>query len=855
MGEDVMGTVLELVTRAAAASPERPALLAPERSPLTYRGLNELVAGQAAGLRAAGIGPADRVALVVPNGPEAATSFLITATAGVSAPLNPVYTARELDFYLSDLRARAVVVAADLDSPVREVASSHGIEVLELEVDRDAPAGVFALRGLTPASERVEPEAASEALVLHTSGTTARPKLVPLLHRNLVTSARNVVASLELGPDDRCLNVMPLFHIHGLVAALLASLHAGGSVACTPGFHQIRVFDWLRELDPTWYTAVPTMHQALLARVEAAPELVEGHGLRFARSSSASLPPPVLEGLEKALGVPVVEAYGMTEAAHQMASNPLPPKARKPGAVGPSAGPEIAILDAAGTVLPPGEVGEVAIRGENAFAGYEANADANAQAFTDGWFRTGDEGFLDPDGYLVLRGRIKELINRGGEKVSPLEVDGVLLQHDAVAQAVTFAVPHPQLGEDVAAAVVLAPGAAAEERELQDFVVQQLAPFKVPRRIVLVDEIPKGPTGKLQRLGLAEVLGVEVEQSSDRWLAETALELEIQKIFESVLDIPRPGVHDDFFALGGDSILGAEAVARLRDLLGRPDIPLISIVRAPTAEAMARELTEPTPGGQSLVTIKAGSGPPLVLVHGVDGDIVGFAALAHRLGDDQAVIGVRARGIDGDEAPHATVEEAAADYVRELRRVQPTGPYYLGGYCAGGGVALHMAHLLSRAGEDVGLLVLIDPLVATRSGLSQQVWLTRYRGWCALRLARNRELLDGLRQRRARRVVSATTIVTPVAQPDEATTPVQDVLMQARDAYVGRRVAVPVAFVATESYSHVPSDDGLWGWLLRGPVERFEISGRHELLFHHPSVDALAERLAPVLQRAQERPA
>src|SRR5262245_3622495 len=393
-------SVLGLVTKTAIDFPDRIAYLAPGRPALTYRSLVELVSGAGAALRAAGVGPADRVALVVPNGPEAATAFLATATACVSAPLNPGYTERELDFYLSDLRARAVVVAAELDSPVREVAASHGIEVLELEVSPDAPAGAFSLRGVSPGSERVDPEAGAEALVLHTSGTTARPKLVPLAHRNLVSSAHNVAASLELTEADRCLNVMPLFHVHGLVAALLASLHAGGSVACTPGFHQIRFFEWLRELEPTWYTAVPTMHQALLARAGSDPGLIEGHRLRFARSSSASLPPPVLEGLEGVLGVPVVEAYGMTEAAHQMASNPLPPGARKPGAVGPPAGPEIAILDHAGTTLPPGEVGEVAIRGDNVFAGYEANPDANHEAFSDGWFRTGDEGFLDSDGYL-----------------------------------------------------------------------------------------------------------------------------------------------------------------------------------------------------------------------------------------------------------------------------------------------------------------------------------------------------------------------------------------------------------------------------------------------------------------------
>src|SRR4029079_16321036 len=400
--------------------------------------------------------------------------------------------------------------------------------------------------------------------LLHTSGTTARPKLVPLTHRQLAASAGNVAATAGLTPTDRCLNVMPLFHIHGLVAALLASLRAGASVGCTPGFHQLHFFDWVDELDPTWYTAVPTMHAAVLARAPDHEETVGRQRLRFVRSSSAALPVPVLEGLEQTFGAPVVEAYGMTEAAHQMASNPLPPGVSKPGTVGRASGPESAGPDPDGRVLRAGETGEVAVRGPNVFAGYEANPDANEAAFSNGWFRTGDEGSLDDDGYLTLRGRLKEIINRGGEKISPLEIDDALLRHPAVRQAVTFSMDDPLLGEEVAAAVVVGPDSGAGERELQDFVAQQLAPFKVPRRIVVVDEIPKGPTGKVQRIGLAERLGVrgkETGETPDRRPPYGFLENELVGIWRSVLGIPGLGVADDFFALGGDSILGAEAVA------------------------------------------------------------------------------------------------------------------------------------------------------------------------------------------------------------------------------------------------------------------------------------------------------
>jgi acyl-CoA synthetase (AMP-forming)/AMP-acid ligase II len=362
-----------------------------------------------------------------------------------------------------------------------------------------------------PAGPAVTPRFAEPediALLLHTSGTTSRPKLVPLRHANLAASARNIGATLGLSASDRCLNIMPLFHIHGLVAAVLSSLAAGGSVYCTPGFNALRFYGWLSDARPSWYTAVPTMHQAILARAARNPEAVAAAALRLIRSSSASLPPQVMAELESTFRCPVVEAYGMTEAAHQMTSNLLPPGQRKPGSVGVAGGPEVAVMAADGTLLGAGEIGEVVIRGDNVTAGYEKNPEANRTAFAHGWFHTGDQGVMDEDACLRVTGRLKEIINRGGEKISPLEVDEVLMDHPAVAQVVTFALPHDMLGEDVAAAIVLREGLAATEGEIRDFAAGRLAEFKVPRRVVILEEIPKGATGKLQRIGLAQKLGL-----------------------------------------------------------------------------------------------------------------------------------------------------------------------------------------------------------------------------------------------------------------------------------------------------------------------------------------------------------
>ena len=490
--------------------PEAPAIAAPERGPLSFAGLRALIERTAAALDGFGIGRGDPVAIVLPNGPEMAAAFLAAASTAAAAPLNPGYRLDEFDFYLSDLSAAALIVQRGVESPAREAAARRGIPLIELAPEPDAPAGAFTLesemRGRPRRPGPAGPD--DDALVLHTSGTTSRPKIVPLTQRNICASAGHIAATLSLGPDDRCLNIMPLFHIHGLIAGVLAGLGAGGCAWCSPGFDAMRVFGWLREARPSWYTAVPTMHQLILARAPRNAEALAETRLRFIRSSSSSLPPTVMAELEAAFNAPVIESYGMTEAAHQMASNLLPPGARKPGSVGPAAGPEIAIMDEDGALQALGARGEIVIRGPNVTDGYRGNPEANAEAFTRGWFRTGDQGMLDRDLFLSITGRLKEIINRGGEKISPREVDEALLQHPAVAQAVTFAMPHDRLGEEVAAAVVLRDAAAADERALRKFVAERLADFKTPRKILVLDEIPKGATGKIQRIGLAEKLGL-----------------------------------------------------------------------------------------------------------------------------------------------------------------------------------------------------------------------------------------------------------------------------------------------------------------------------------------------------------
>ncbi|HMN82208.1 MAG TPA: acyl--CoA ligase [Burkholderiaceae bacterium] len=505
------------------------ALRAPERPATDYDGLRRQVHDTVAALNALGVRRGDRVAIVLPNGPEMAAGFVAVASGATACPLNPAYRADEFEFYLNDLDARALIVEAGSSSAAVAVAERLGVAVIELHAGAAAGRFTLAPRGgaasVAPGGAASGAAAAGSgaaaaagsagfagaddiALILHTSGTTSRPKIVPLAQRNICASACNVRDTLQLGARDCGLNIMPLFHIHGLIAGLLAPLAGGGSIYCTPGFNALRFFAWMADAHPTWYTAVPTMHQAIVGRADKNRDVIAANPLRFVRSSSSSLPPQVIAELEAVFGAPLIESYGMTEAAHQMASNPLPPGRRIPGSVGVAAGPEVAIMDTEGRLLPAGATGEIVIRGPNVTAGYANNPKANAEAFSDGWFRTGDQGIIDADGYLSITGRLKEIINRGGEKISPREVDEVLMDHPSVAQVVTFSMPHDKLGEDVAAAVVLREGCTATERELRDFVGGRVADFKVPRKILLVDEIPKGATGKLQRIGLAQKLGL-----------------------------------------------------------------------------------------------------------------------------------------------------------------------------------------------------------------------------------------------------------------------------------------------------------------------------------------------------------
>nr|VFJ71635.1 MAG: amino acid adenylation domain-containing protein [Candidatus Kentron sp. FW] len=585
--------IQKTIKKHAEKIPDAPSIIGSDGAPLSYKQLYKHLFYVKEKLSEIGIRRNDRIAVVIPNGPEMAVAFLSVAAYTTCEPLNPEYRVDEFDFYFSNLNPTALLIPAGVNSPALGVANKYDIPVIEL-IPSKKVAGIFTLH-CDRTTEKVDQgfaEADDIALIFHTSGTTSRPKIVPLTQTNICISAWNVQNVLKLTPDDRALNVMPLFHIVGLVGVLLSSIRAGASVICASGFDVTKFFDFLQKLQPTWYSAVPTVHQAILLRAKKHLDIINNCSIRLIRSASAPLHPNIIVELENIFDVPVIEAYGLTEV-FQITSNPLPPGQRKIGSVGMTAGPEFAIMDDAGNLLKDGDIGEIVAKGKNLMSGYKNNPEENERSFTNGWFRTGDQGYKDNDGYLFITGRLKEIINRGGEKFSPRETDEVLLEHPAVKQAVTFAVPHVQLGEDVAAAVVLKEKNSVSERGIQEFISKHLADFKIPRQIIFLDEIPKGPSGKLQRIGLAKKFRITGEYFPlDHKKAEfvapgTEIERKLTEIWQELLCLKRVGVNNNFFYVGGSSLIATQMISRIREIFN-VEILVVELFHYPTIAGIAK---------------------------------------------------------------------------------------------------------------------------------------------------------------------------------------------------------------------------------------------------------------------------
>jgi acyl-CoA synthetase (AMP-forming)/AMP-acid ligase II/thioesterase domain-containing protein len=833
---------------------------------LTYGDLNSQIEKTVKTLNELGLGRNDRVAMVLPNGPELAVAFLAVISGATCAPLNPDYRARELDFYRSDLKPKALVFQAGMESSVLGITERQRIIAIRLAPALKAKAGIFSL-----SAEKRDPtttggfaRAEDVALVLHTSGTTARPKIVPLTHSNICTSARNIRETLKLTSSDRCLNIMPFFHIHGLIGGMLSTLWAGGSIVCPQGFYAPEFFEWMRDFQPTWYTAVPTMHQTILARARQNSKIIRQCKLRFIRSCSSPLPPQVFEDLERTFGVPVIESYGMTEASHQIASNLLPPGKRKPGSVGVAAGPEVAVMNNDGNILPQGEIGEIVIRGPNVTQGYENNETANKTAFVNGWFKTGDQGYFDSEKYLTITARIKEIINRGGEKISPREVDEALLDHPSIAQAVTFPMPNPTLGEDVAAAIVLRDNQTVTEWEIQKFLSTRLTDFKVPRRIMVVDEIPKGPTGKIQRVGLAErlkLIPLSAHKEGGSKIAykapSTPLEKGLVEIWSQILGVDQVGVSDNFFELGGDSVQAGRIVARMREAFHiEGTIPLVIFLRAPTIEKMALVISRKEfslPSASLTALHPGGSKSPLYFVHAGAGEVLFLRDLSRHLGPEQPFFALRPQGLDENTVPYTRIEDMAAHYLQEIQAVQTEGPYFIGGAGVGGIVAFEMAQQLAAQGKNVGTLFLADTTLrqpVRRSLLGALILHLRQEGAIYLTKLPN-DFFKVLYWRKRAFHRSITRLLHPQIRRQDK---VSDYTQMALHRYTPRpytgRIVILMAEKPERGYPDTTARIGEWQKFTGGRLDVHVIPGEHLDIFKEPNVRLLAQCVMMHLEQA-----
>ena len=599
-GRTSIGTLASLIAEHARATPKATAILAPDRATLTYEALARHIDDVAHALARAGFARGSRIAIALTNGPEYATALLAVMSCATCVPLDPQCDAETFRFLCTRLRVDAIIVDAHTSPAIRRTAHDLGVPLVMLVATPDGPAGTFELhcestRLPVPIAR---PDADDVALVLHTSGTTGKPKAVPLTQRRLYATMMHRIEVFAMTPRDRALCIRPLFTSAAINRNLLQPLAGGGSLVCLTRFDAELMLGWLSQFQPTFYSAGPATHRAVLEAIERRGRAPD-HALRFIVSSSMAISAELQQQLEDTLRVPVIQTYAMTECG-TIAQDPLSPGTRRKGSVGKPTQGEVAILGDRGEFLPAGASGEIVVCGPHVFSGYEDDAQANRDAFFGDWFRTGDVGYLDPDGYLYLTGRLKEIINRGGFKVPGAEVDAVLTRHPAVAEAATVGIAHPTLGEDVVSAVVLRDGTTTP-LQLRDFTFESLPAHKVPTRIVAVDAIPRSPLGKVRRREVEQMLSMSARPAYEA--PREGREETLAKLFGEILGVERPGRGDNFFALGGDSLRGAQLVARVSRLFGC-SVGVASLFRRPTIGEFASEIE----GGHA----NAYASPPIV---------------------------------------------------------------------------------------------------------------------------------------------------------------------------------------------------------------------------------------------------
>ena len=844
----------------AARTPEAVALAGPHCRPLTFRGLVDHIESASEALRNAGAYAGTTTALALTQGPVAVTAALAIMTNSACAPVELNLTKKEYQDYFSRLRPAALVWNEASNPVAAQAARELGIGVIGIRIPRNGAAGVFEIGGVSAAAKHLDVRQTDQAMILQTSATTGVPKLVPRSHAALLTLARDNAGSLQLTAADRYLHLVSISHAAG-PDAIFAQLVSGGSVFCAPGFREDSFVDWLDDFRPTWFLATPTVHRAILLAVQKVkPEILARVPLRFLRTGGAPAGSELIQWLEQRFGVPVLEGYGLAEVP-TVTRNRL--SWRKPGSVGVSTGPEIAIRDESGAFLPADAEGEVVLRGPTVMPAYLDNPEANREAFHDGWFRTGDIGRLDADGFLFLAGRRKELINRGAQKVFPQEVDDALMRHPAVGQAATFAIPHLSLGEDVVACAVLRAGARVSERELREFTSQQLAPFKIPRRIFFVSDIPQTASGKPKRLKLTRRYGEDLatarraEPGPSTSRQPTEMEAMLLATWAAVLGIEPPRVDDDFFELGGDSLSAALMLSRVLDSVGRGQEQFVQaeFLNRPTVSSLAQILSSrpealphaalPNP---TVVFRTQGQRAPFFLFCNSLSEAYQLRHLSHQLGPDQPFVAICPPDpVRGNRL--LTVKDLAEESRASILAVCPSGPYILGAYCGAGPLAYETALQFVAQGEQVPLLMLFDAPAPgypkftshAKAYLSHAAKILRGKAGVSLAdVVEHVVMMGRLASRRRRAKVLRTRVSSGVPDPGKSILPTLTVC----EDYVLRPFPAPIVhFLAADLQvsTRVLSDPRCgWADFAECGLDEHYLAGDHASLFTETHTPALA---------------
>jgi acyl-CoA synthetase (AMP-forming)/AMP-acid ligase II/thioesterase domain-containing protein len=710
-----MQTVGEVIQRHAFAQPDRPAIVTLGKNLLSYERLQWHVQEISVQLHRAGFGCGARIGIALLDGPEALILIVGIACHATAVPLNMHVGDVELRQLLTRARVDAVVLAETSSLAIQRAATDLDIPIIEAVVEQGPNIDCTLKTARKAAAFDTEPGPTSIALILQTSGTTGVPKLVPITHQNLLAETAKIRDWFGLTPADRCLSFLPLNYAHGLRETTFPPLITGGSIARPANHKNLEIVQWLSGLRPTWYSAFPVFHDSILAAIARVSDLTDLRCLRFILSSGTPLKPELREGLMNALGVPVLEFYGMGEAGH-MSANVQHLGGWKPGTCGAPMPGEMMIANDR-RALTAGQIGEVLVRGPTVTSGYLDDPQANREAFVDGWFRTGDLGSFDVDGFLSIKGRVKELINRGGEKVAPVEVEEVLMTHPAIAEVAVFGVPHPRLGEDIGAALVLHDGQNVSLPELRQFAGERLAPFKVPRAATIVRELPKDITGKIRRKELASSFR-NTEISSLNRLTDAddhdcPLSADLKLIWRDLLCCDDLHIDDDFFEKGGDSLLAAQMCLAVKELTGTT-VPESILLNAPTIRRLSKVIRERSEvDSKALIRISDREGHAFFFFHG---DYLSGGYYVRRLAKllrSANIYSVAPHGFSGESIP-ASIEQMARERLSLIRAAQPAGPFRLGGYCNGGMVAFEVARLLQADGQRIEFLALVDvPFINT----------------------------------------------------------------------------------------------------------------------------------------------